>query len=889
MIRALFEQVAVPSKLEPLDLVEVLDWTEAALNRVDRDAFFAKFEEGQAVQYFYEPFLEAFDPELRKQLGVWYTPREIVEYMVGRVDRVLREELHIEDGLADPSVYVLDPATGTGSYPLAVLNCISETLERKGEGGLRAYKLKVAAMQRIFGFEILPAPFVVAHLQLGLLLQRLGAPLSNTKNERAGVYLTNSLTGWEPPTGPRQQLAFRDLAEERDAAEKVKRDTPILVILGNPPYNAFAGVSPAEEHGLVDCYKEGLVSTWGIKKFNLDDLYVRFFRLAERRIVEQTGKGVICYISNFSYLGDPSYVVMRQRFVSEFNKLWFDSLNGDSRETGKQTPDGKPDPSVFSTEYNSAGIRIGTAVGLMVATGETGGAKAVRFRDFWGTTKRADLLASLSVESIDDHYQTVVPTSGNRYSFRPASVSMEYLQWPKIVELCGESPVSGLQEMRHGALMDIDRESLIARMRIYFDPSVTWSEVEALNTGLTQDGPNFNAARVRGKALATEQFSSANVVRYALYPFDDRWCYYTTIPTLWNRTRPTLTAQCWAGNRFLITRMMAERPKEGIAVAMSSALPDYHLLRPNAIAIPLRIRSGEVNAAHGILQKSLFQVGDMAVRANLSKQARDYLRSMGIDNPDANVDTAELLWMHVLAIGCSRAYLAEHGEAIRSDWPRIPLPSSQDVLQKSGSLGREVAALLDTERSSKGITEGTIRAELKSIGRIGRVDDRSINPDSGDLDVTVGWGHGGQGVIMPGSGKIVERAYTPAESAAIEDGAVALGISPATALSLLGGSTFDIYLNQFVRWQNIPANVWRYVIGGYQVLKKWLSYREQTVLGRPLTVDEVQEFTNIARRMAALLLLEPTLDENYRKAQGATFRWSANAPANESSTVQPAE
>ncbi len=164
MVRALFEQVATPAKLGPLGLVEVLNWAEAALNRVDRTAFFAQFHEGQAVQYFYEPFLQAFDPELRKDLGVWFTPPEIVQYMVARVDTVLREELDIEDGLADPRVYVLDPCCGTGSYLVEVLHRIADTLRKKENGdALVAADLKRAAVERIFGFEILPAPFVVAH------------------------------------------------------------------------------------------------------------------------------------------------------------------------------------------------------------------------------------------------------------------------------------------------------------------------------------------------------------------------------------------------------------------------------------------------------------------------------------------------------------------------------------------------------------------------------------------------------------------------------------------------------------------------------------------------------------------------------------------------------
>jgi hypothetical protein len=199
VLRTLFNRVAE----QELNLSEVLDWTGAVLNRVDRASFFEGFEEHHAVQYFYEPFLQAYDPELRKELGVWYTPREVVEYMVARVDTVLREELDLPDGLADPRVYVLDPCCGTGAYLVEVLKRIAATLHEKGGDALTAHEVKRAALERVFGFEILPAPFVVAHLQLGLTLQALGAPFSDAKKERAGVYLTNALTGWEPPQGPK--------------------------------------------------------------------------------------------------------------------------------------------------------------------------------------------------------------------------------------------------------------------------------------------------------------------------------------------------------------------------------------------------------------------------------------------------------------------------------------------------------------------------------------------------------------------------------------------------------------------------------------------------------------------------------------------------------------
>ena len=372
MVGNLFEQVATPSRLGPLGLIEVLGWTGAALDRVDRASFFSSFDEKFAVQYFYEPFLAAFDPALRKDLGVWYTPPEIVRYMVNRVDAALREELGVADGLADPRVYVLDPCCGTGSFLIETLDLISERLKQQGGDALAAQDLKQAATTRVFGFELMPAPFVIAHWQVWLLLSKAGAPLT-ADAERAAVYLTNALTGWQPPQGPKQALMLPELEPERDAAERVKREVPILAIIGNPPYNAFAGTSPSEEEGMVEPYKEGLRSEWGIRKYNLDELYVRFLRVAERRIVDGTGRGVVCFISSYSYLNDPSFVVVREHLLRGFNSIWIDSLNGDSRETGKRTPTGESDPSVFSTPLNPAGIKLGTgncSPPLWIAFGE---------------------------------------------------------------------------------------------------------------------------------------------------------------------------------------------------------------------------------------------------------------------------------------------------------------------------------------------------------------------------------------------------------------------------------------------------------------------------------------------------------------------------------------
>ncbi|MDB9414320.1 type ISP restriction/modification enzyme [Microcystis aeruginosa] len=871
MLAILFEQIAAPSKLKSLGLVEVLNWTGAALNRVRREEFFRQFDEGQAVQYFYEPFLQAFDPDLRKELGVWYTPPEIVRYMVARVDRVLREELNIEDGLANPDVYILDPCCGTGAYLVEVLRYITDTLQENGAGALAMALVKKAAIERIFGFEILTAPFVVAHLQLGLFLQSLGVPLIED-SERVGVYLTNALTGWQPPDEESKQkiqqlqLSFPELNKEREAADEVKRGKPILVILGNPPYNAFAGTSPAEEAGLVEVYKQGLISDWGIKKFNLDELYVRFFRLAERCISENTGKGVVCYISNFSYLGDPSFVMMRQRFLQEFDRLWFDCLNGDSRETGKLTPEGNPDPSVFSTQYNKEGIRVGTTIGLMVRKEVRNKNVDVYFRHFWGVAKREQLLDSLNNQDFDALYQVSNPELSNRYSFRPSDVSSHYLAWPKLTDLSDEAPITGYKENRGYSFIDSYKTILSERISKYFDQNVSWEELASLNTGLTKDAARFDAKKARDKVLKLrEKFNPKMLLPYLLRPYEVKWCYYTQIRPLWNESRPSLFIHQFQGNSFLVSRPAGVASPEGIPFYFTNCLGDFDFIRGHAYHFPIRLRqnSEKVNTEDNT-QGKLFDSSNFnspSIKANLSEKSRQYLNQLGINNLEENIENASLIWLHSLAIGYSPLYLRENADGIRQDFPRIPLPNSQELLIKSAQLGQAIASLLDTENPVIGVTKKPTPA-LQKIALISCTDGGNLNPDKGDLIINVGWGHGGKnGVTMPGKGKAIARQYTTAEMSVI---------SPEMR-KLLGTTTYDIYLNDRAYWQNIPARVWEYTIGGYQVIKKWLSYREEKLLGRGLTIAEVQEVSEMTRRITAIILLESDLDDNYQNIKTAVY------------------
>ena len=850
MVRVLFQQLATPTNL-PVGLDEVLDWTDDVLARVDRSLFFRRFESAAAVQYFYEPFLQAYDPELRRQLGVWYTPPEAVYYMVERIDQALRELLGLPRGLADERVHVLDPCAGTGSYLTAVIDRIIRTLREDGANGLAPADTKQAALTRIHGFELLPAPFVIAHLQVGLALAHLGVPLDAGAGERARVYLTNALTGWAPHDEP--PLPFPEFAAERDAAESVKREQPILVVLGNPPYNGFAGVSGREEGGLLEPYKEGLAAEWDITKNKLDDLYIRFYRVAERRIAQQTGRGIVCFISNSSWLGDPSAVVMRRRLLAEFDHITIDNLNGDSRETGKKTPAGEPDPSVFSTELNPAGITRGVAISLLVRSSRLGRQQSiVRYRDFWGQKKRQQLLQAADGPQAGGPYEPLSPNKDNWFRMLRFTPRVSYFEWPAVTELCAEDPMLGLNENRQFALIDDDRGALMARMQRYLDPGLPLAQVDRR---LAHAFAGFDPEKVRARVLRRYPFAETKVKRFQFRPLDMRYAYVETDAPLWNRGRPLLVAAAEAAAGFLLVRRRAPRALDGAACHFSDCLVDQKVLFTDAYAIPLWLGGGNSEARDTLIP---LLVGDDRVqldgwRPNLSERALAYLKALGVTDVTTSKESASLIWLHALAVGFSPLYVAQNCEAVRADWPRVPLPRSESLLRESAGLGAQIAHLLNLDRAARGVDSAPIVVEMRNVAAIERVGGGSVNPAAGELALSAGWGIVQARAVMPGAGKLGQRQRMSADCVGLSD----------AQREALGEQILDVYLNDRVCWRDVPAAAWDFKIGGFQVLRKWLSYRDRRVLGRDLTIPEARTFTAIARRLTALALLAPALDANY--------------------------
>ena len=413
--------------------------------------------------------------------------------------------------------------------------------------------------------------------------------------------------------------------------------------------------------------------------------------------------------------------------------------------------------------------------------------------------------------------------------------------------------------------MDIDRDRLLARLEKYFDPTLSDEEMRRLAPSSLEPTNGFQAQNARAYLLK-RGLRMNGFVRYAYRPFDVRWLYWEPETKLLDRSREEYEAHVSVARHTLVTQQKPRR--EWSAPQIIEHIGCLDLMDRGASCFPMYLnKSGRANLAlPGFQLDSL--AGEGSIAPNLSAEGLAYL-------PGTNEEpSSESLFLHAVAILHSPSYARENGGALRQDWPRVPLPASSETLSSSADIGQALSALLNSDTAVVGVTQEALRQELSGIGVVTSIEGRALNPGAGDLAVTAGWGYAGQGgITMPGQGKVLERAYTDAEREAIRHGGAGLGLADEEMFACLGDATFDVYLNEIAFWKNIPAAVWEYTIGGYQVLKKWLSYRESRLLGRPLSECEVRDFTGIARRIAAILLVGPALQKSYEAVKSETYLW----------------
>ncbi|PKQ04448.1 MAG: DNA methyltransferase, partial [Alphaproteobacteria bacterium HGW-Alphaproteobacteria-11] len=353
--------------------------------------------------HFYETFLAAYNPAKRKARGVWYTPEPVVNFIVRAVDEVLQTEFGLPDGLADTSkvtvdwdtgqtdkkakavtirkevhrVQILDPAVGTGTFLAEVVKQIAPKVKGVAEGMWSAY-IEKDLIPRLHGFELLMASYAMCHMKLDMVLTELGYKPTGAP-PRLGVYLTNSLEEGEPAN---YALPFAQwLSNEVKQANSIKRDMPIMVVIGNPPYSGESANKGDWIMRLMEAYKKEPGGKEKLKERNpkwINDDYVKFIRFSEH-LIEKNGEGILGFISSHGYLDNPTFRGMRWHLMKTFDKIFVLDLHGNSNKKEK-TPDGKSDKNVFD-------ILTGVAIVIAVKKGDSAKNKPlaeVVHRDLWG-------------------------------------------------------------------------------------------------------------------------------------------------------------------------------------------------------------------------------------------------------------------------------------------------------------------------------------------------------------------------------------------------------------------------------------------------------------------------------------------------------------------------
>ncbi len=542
-LRKLFTHIAGPELDERI--VWAVDNLAELLNRADIAAILQDFgratRQEDPVVHFYETFLGAYDQKMREARGVYYTPEPVVSYIVRSVDAILKKDFKLRDGLADASkikltrpkphnkgtetiethkVQILDPATGTGTFLYSVIGQIHQAFA--GNKGMWPGYVQENLLPRLFGFELLMAPYAVAHMKLGLLLRDTGYDFSS--DERLRVFLTNTLEEAHELTG--LPLFTQWLAEEASSANQVKKETPVMVVLGNPPYSGHSANTGAWIAGLL----RGSDSTTGQKTGNyfevdgaplgernpkwLNDDYVKFIRFAQWRI-EQTGYGVLAFVTNHGYLDNPTFRGMRQSLMQSFDDIYLLDLHGNSKKKEK-APDGGKDENVFD-------IQQGVAIGLFVKRGKAQEKPAqVYHADLYGT--RESKYAGLAENDVSTtHWQTLKPQAPF-YLFvtQDETVRAEYEQGWKITDIMPVNSV-GIVTARDALSIHWSREDIWRTVNDFANLPV---EEAREKFALGKDARDWKVALAQADLKATG-LTETKLAPVLYRPFDVRQTYYT--------------------------------------------------------------------------------------------------------------------------------------------------------------------------------------------------------------------------------------------------------------------------------------------------------------------------------------------------------------------------
>ena len=680
-LRQLFYQVASPELDNNVKWIldDIVNLLANVSTEMLRTAFVPQTHFEDAVIHFYETFLAEYDPQRRVDRGVYYTPPQVIAYIVRSVDALLKTELNKPDGLADDKTLILDPATGTGGFLLATLNHISEYITTTyGTGHWNRYINDPQLVQRLFGFEILVAPYTIAHLKLSLFLQAQGWHTT----ERLRIYLTNTL---EEPVEKELYTFAEFISDEANAAVSVKRDLPLLVILGNPPYPRDSANPSRNSDGgftfigeLIEDYKQ--VDGQSIGEKNLKALqadYVKFTRWAQWRI-DKNGEGVIGYIVNNSFLDGPTLRGMRKSLLDSFNAIYLLNLHGSSRRTEAVSEDEK-DENVFD-------IIQGVVILLCVKQRDNPAPAEVYYADEWGLReKKYRTLSETDLQTTG--WSKLQPTS-HQYLFVPQA-SEQHAEYEAGWEITDILQTSSIGIVTARDKLTLHRTPEMVRQTVA--DFVSLPEAEAREKyRLGRDSRDWRVQFAQAD-LRHHPDAEQHIAPIHYRPFDTRWTYYTGQSRGFHcMPRPANMPHLLSKNLALCVCRVVKSPVwQHVLVADKITENSYisNTTSESAHVFPLYLypNPGELELT---TERSLNFKPDflkaLAERLELPQTTRS--------KPPQGVSPEEILG-YIYAILYSPTYRERYYEFLKYEFPRIPLPRDVEHFRQLSALGQ---ALIDS-------------------------------------------------------------------------------------------------------------------------------------------------------------------------------------------------
>ena len=835
-LKKLFETIT-GSSLDEEPYVDFVDDLVQILANTDMEKVLENFgkrtRQEDPIVHFYETFLAAYDPKTRERRGVYYTPEPVVHYIVKSVDYILKSRFGLEGGLAHtadvveydreeaildqqgrpdrskllqtvseerPKVLILDPACGTGTFLYAVMDFIRAEFMKRGDAGLWSAYVRDHLLPRLFGFELLMAPYAVAHFKLGMLLAGYDLPKEQQKqwqydfeaDERLGIYLTNTLdeapSEWQKLFG-----AYRILSEEANAASRVKRDLPIMVVLGNPPYSGHSANSSWEMKGkkrklnfigqLMQDYYFVDGKPLGEKNPKwLQDDYVKFIRWGQWRI-EKTGAGILAYITNHGYLDSPTFRGMRQHLMKTFNEIYILDLHGSSKKK-ECSPDGTKDENVFD-------IMPGVSIAIFIKFRNDDRPAKLHHAELWGL--RENKYKTLSMQSIQETKWNTLSPYSPFYLFVPMNddASSEFLQEKGLREIFPVN-VLGFQTHRDHFSIDFDRKNILEKIADLRTASIS-DDVVSEKYKL-KDNRDWKLSNARNQLMSYDDWHK-DVINCLYRPFDWRPCFYSGI--FMDFPRRELLDNV-AGHDNICLLASRQQAKTGYKHCWVSNVPANDCVisttsREANQIFPLYIYINERNKNHNqsILQNKRYLLpGPNGRIPNINPDfisafaSRLNLKFVSDGHGDlSSTFGPEDIFDYIYAIFHSPTYRQRYAEFLKIDFPRLPLTSNLDLFRKLCFLGEELVALhlMESPYLNQLITRYPVVGE-----------------------------------------NIVEKGFP--KFVVYDD-----------------DQTGYVFINKTQYFKGVPSEVWDFHIGGYQVCEKWLKDRR----GRQLSFDDLMHYQKV--------------------------------------------